>query len=189
MTRFVLRRLFWAIPVLLIASVLVFIASAPRPTRSGRHPRNPPRPEALVEVQARPRPRQAAAEQYFDLVESHFVRGNLGQSLTSQTPGVARPPERRSRTRRSWARSPASSRSPSASASASSRPSASTRGSTTSRPGSRSSASSMPPFFFGSPADRSSACTFTKWFHPTRRSCRSRGIYSPGHDGFDLSTG
>ena len=50
MTRFVLKRLFWAIPVLLIASVLVFIAvrSSTDPVAAlARNPRV--NPQALAE--------------------------------------------------------------------------------------------------------------------------------------------
>ena len=86
MTRFVLKRLFWAIPVLFIASVLVFIAvrsSADPVAALARNPRV--NPEALEKYKHslgldRPLPMQ-----YFTWLKS-FVTFNWGQSLTSRRP-------------------------------------------------------------------------------------------------------
>ena len=86
MTRFILKRLFWAIPVLFIASVLVFIAvrSSTDPVAAlARNPRV--NPEALEKYKHslgldRPLPMQ-----YFTWLKS-FVTFNWGQSLTSRRP-------------------------------------------------------------------------------------------------------
>ncbi len=86
MTRFVLKRLFWAIPILFIASVLVFVAvrSSTDPVAAlARNPRV--NPQALEEYKHslgldRPLPMQ-----YFTWLKS-FVTFNWGQSLTSRRP-------------------------------------------------------------------------------------------------------
>src|SRR5215831_11302517 len=86
MTRFVLKRLAWAIPILFIASILVFVAvrSSTDPVAAlARNPRV--NPEALAQYKKtlgldRPLPMQ-----YWAWL-THFVRGDWGQSLTSRRP-------------------------------------------------------------------------------------------------------
>ena len=78
MTRFVLKRLCWAIPVLFIASVLVFIAvrSSTDPVAAlARNPRV--NPQALEEYKHEPRTRPAPPDAVLDLVEDvrHVATG------------------------------------------------------------------------------------------------------------------
>src|SRR6478735_1248455 len=86
MTRFVVRRVLWAIPILFIASILVFVAvrSSTDPVAAlARNPRV--NPEALERYKHSLGLDRSLPVQYFTWLKS-FVTFNWGQSLTSRRP-------------------------------------------------------------------------------------------------------
>ena len=86
MLRFIVRRVFWAIPVLLVASVVVFIvvrASTDPVAAAARNPRTTP--AALAKYKHDLGLDKSQFEQYWIWI-THFVRGDWGRSLHSRAP-------------------------------------------------------------------------------------------------------
>ena len=86
MLRFIVRRLLWSIPVLLIASILVFVAVRATTDPVQAAARNPHvTPRALVQYEHDLGLDKSQPEQY-GIWLSHFVRGDLGTSLVTNGP-------------------------------------------------------------------------------------------------------
>ena len=86
MTRFVMKRLLWAIPILFIASILVFVAvrSSTDPVAAlARNPRV--NPQALEEYKHSLGLDRSLPVQYWTWLKS-FVTFDWGQSLSSRRP-------------------------------------------------------------------------------------------------------
>src|SRR3954452_6470966 len=86
MLKFAIRRLIYSIPVLVIASVLVFaiVHASVDPTAAiSFNPRI--RPEDIARYKRDLGLDKSAVQQYFTWL-SHFVRGDLGKSLITQGP-------------------------------------------------------------------------------------------------------
>ena len=86
MLRFIVRRLLWSIPVLLIASILVFTAIRATTDPVAAAARNPhTTPQALARYEHDLGLDKSAPQQYVIWL-SHFVRGDLGASLVTNGP-------------------------------------------------------------------------------------------------------